>query len=193
MSLRPWRRRSPPVSVIWSAQGTSLSSAGVATAREPERPIAASRFSCRSVGRRSLARHTPSLRRSDVSSDGLPRQPGPQCYVPLAAPRLPAADDFRYLHSQHLLIGHPLHLVMKCGYGLRFGAQSGRMILNSWPNDLEFPSTSWPQDHDHSHSGLGWGSASSMASNSACVVAGRGGTSSAPSIRGSSPRATARR
>ena len=25
------------------------------------------------------------------------------------------------------------------------------MILNSWPNDLEFLSTSWPQDHDYSH------------------------------------------
>ncbi len=40
---------------------------------------------------------------------------------------------------------------MKCGYGLRFGAQGDRMILNSWPNDLEFLSTSWPQDHDYSH------------------------------------------
>ncbi len=40
---------------------------------------------------------------------------------------------------------------MKCGYGLRFGAQGGWMILNSWPNDLEFLSTSWPQDHDYSH------------------------------------------
>ena len=40
---------------------------------------------------------------------------------------------------------------MKCGYGLRFGAQGGWMILNSWPNDLEFLSTPWPQDHDYSH------------------------------------------
>ncbi len=28
------------------------------------------------------------------------------------------------------------------------------MILNSWPNDLEFLSTSWPQDHDYSHLSL---------------------------------------
>ena len=29
------------------------------------------------------------------------------------------------------------------------------MILNSWPNDLEFLSTSWPQDHDYSRRSLG--------------------------------------
>ena len=138
MSLRPWRRRSPPALVIWSAQETSLSSAGVATAREPERPIAASRFSCRSVGRRSLARHTPSLRRGDVSSDGLPRQPGPQCYVPLAAPRLPPADDFRYLHSQHLLIDRMTALVAKrtnlaghhAFYCLKSGPMKAKVILH---------------------------------------------------------------
>ena len=28
------------------------------------------------------------------------------------------------------------------------------MILNSWPNDLEFLSTSWPQDHDYSQAAL---------------------------------------
>ena len=36
-----------------------------------------------------------------------------------------------------------LQLTMKCLNGLRFGAQSGWMNLNKWPNDPDYSSNFW--------------------------------------------------
>ena len=44
--------------------------------------------------------------RHHVFANCISGKSGPRRYVPLAAARLPASDDFCYFHSGHLLVGH---------------------------------------------------------------------------------------
>ena len=110
----------------------------------PVRPTDASRLSCSSVGAGPSWR-TPTFRAAaryllTVSLES----PGPRRYVPLAAARLPASDDFCYFHSEHLLVGHRCLLSLKCSYGLRLGAQGGLKTVAKWPKDPGDISVLWP-------------------------------------------------
>ena len=58
------------------------------------------------AGLSSFRGYAQGCSRSDVSGHRVPGQPRPRGDASLAVSRPPAADDFQYVHSEYLLIGH---------------------------------------------------------------------------------------
>ena len=82
-------------------------------------------------------------RRRQVLPDRISGQSRPRRYVSLAVPLLPAPDDFHYVHSGHLLVGHLRTSSSNAAMILCLVPRGGLMILAKWTNVLGDFSIYW--------------------------------------------------